>query len=86
MGLGGGAGMPVYLLQAATRPAAHYYDNPADVDGSHFGPPLKRRKIDHESSPGSNRSRSRSRERNISRSPAKSALETLANVSLGVLA
>ncbi|KAF7318356.1 RING-type domain-containing protein [Mycena chlorophos] len=114
MGLGGGAGMPVYLLQAATQPAAQYYDNPADVHASHFGPPLKRRKIEHAevtaSPTGSSGSHttttacSRSRSRTPSRSPRRvatphkatgmasttsvlpaSALETLANVSLGVL-
>ncbi|KAJ7199135.1 hypothetical protein GGX14DRAFT_662140 [Mycena pura] len=39
---GAGHGLPVYLMQA--RPAAHFYDDPRDMEASHFGPPMKRRK------------------------------------------
>ncbi|KAF7348650.1 RING-type domain-containing protein [Mycena venus] len=35
------AGLPVYLLQC--KPHAQFYDDPADMDKSHFGSPLTRR-------------------------------------------
>ncbi|KAJ7056210.1 hypothetical protein C8F01DRAFT_1373170 [Mycena amicta] len=90
-----GGGLPVYLVQAGIRPAAAYYDNPADVEASHFGPPMKRRKVEDarltEATPRRESSRSRSRSRSPRRrSPSKTrstptpapALETLATVEL----
>ncbi|KAJ7692518.1 hypothetical protein B0H16DRAFT_1707282 [Mycena metata] len=38
------AGLPVYLMQMQCKPIERFYDNPADVHASHFGPPMKRRK------------------------------------------
>jgi len=35
-------GLPVFLMQC--KPPEHFYDNPADMTHSHFGPPMKRRK------------------------------------------
>ncbi|KAJ7737688.1 hypothetical protein B0H16DRAFT_1891540 [Mycena metata] len=32
-------GLPVYLLQMQCKPVGHFYDNPADAEASHFGPP-----------------------------------------------
>ncbi|KAJ7150860.1 hypothetical protein C8R43DRAFT_1005437 [Mycena crocata] len=35
-------GLPVFLMQC--KAAAQFYDNPADMTESHFGPPIKRRR------------------------------------------
>ncbi|KAF7291977.1 RING-type domain-containing protein [Mycena indigotica] len=89
MGLGGGGGLPVYLVQAATRPASHFYDNPADVEASHFGPPMKRRKIIDDASPTGTSNSMQTTTNDMPPSTtftlpiAAPALETLASVSLG---
>jgi len=38
------AGLPVFLMQMQSKPVERFYDNPADMTASHFGPPMKRRK------------------------------------------
>ncbi|KAJ7744177.1 hypothetical protein B0H16DRAFT_995447 [Mycena metata] len=38
------AGLPVFLMQMQCKPVERFYDNPADMTASHFGPPMKRRK------------------------------------------
>ncbi|KAJ7065978.1 hypothetical protein B0H15DRAFT_895948 [Mycena belliarum] len=42
------AGLPVFLTQ--NKPVSAFYDNPADLSASHFGPPMKRRKGDADAS------------------------------------
>ncbi|KAF7323592.1 RING-type domain-containing protein [Mycena kentingensis (nom. inval.)] len=59
----GAGGLPVYLFQAHTRAAEMYYDNPADVEASHFGAPFKRKAFalaQPGPGPGPDRSRSKS--------------------------